>query len=31
MGFVKEGLLLKDMKIDGQFVNCYFMGRDIKK
>lgn len=31
MGFEKEGLLLKDMKINGEFVNCYFMGRDIKK
>ncbi|MBN2795752.1 MAG: GNAT family N-acetyltransferase [Clostridia bacterium] len=31
MGFVKEGLLLKDMKINGEFTNCYFMGRDIEK
>lgn len=29
-GFVKEGLLLKEMKIDGKYINCYFMGRDIK-
>lgn len=29
LGFVKEGLLLKDMKINGSFVNCFFMGKSI--
>lgn len=29
LGFEKEGLLLRDMKINGQFVNCYFMGKSI--
>lgn len=30
LGFKKEGLLHKEMKINGIYVNCYFMGRDIK-
>lgn len=30
LGFNKEGLLLKEMKIKGEYVNCFFMGRDIK-
>ena len=29
LGFEKEGLLLKDMKINGSFVNCFFMGKSI--
>lgn len=30
LGFIEEGLLLKEMKIKGEFVNCLFMGRNIK-
>ena len=30
LGFKREGLLLKEMKINGEYVNCLFMGRDIK-
>jgi len=31
LGFSQEGLMLKDMKVDGKFYNCVYMGRDIKK
>lgn len=30
IGFKEEGLLLKDMKINGEYVNCLLMGMDIK-
>lgn len=31
LGFIKEGLILKDMKIKGEYINCIFMGREIKR
>ena len=31
LGFEKEGVILKDMKINGEFINCVFMGKSIKK
>ena len=30
LGFVKEGLLINDMKIDGVYINSVFMGKMIK-
>jgi RimJ/RimL family protein N-acetyltransferase len=30
LGFEEEGLLINDMKINGEFVNCLFMGKMIK-
>jgi len=30
-GFKVEGLIKKDMKINGEFVDCLFMGLDIEK
>lgn len=30
LGFKKEGLILKDMKIKGEYINCLFMGKSIK-